>query len=128
MRRIGAVVTGSVLADAYDVVLNGVELGGGSVRIHSPELQQQVLGVLGIDKEEAGEKFGFLLEALSFGAPPHAGLALGLDRLVGMLTGCDSIRDVIAFPKTQRAACPLTDAPSPVDLAQLRGLGLRKDA
>ncbi len=119
---------GSVLADAYDVVLNGVELGGGSVRIHSPELQQQVLGVLGIDKEEAGEKFGFLLEALSFGAPPHAGLALGLDRLVGMLTGSDSIRDVIAFPKTQRAACPLTDAPSPVDLAQLRGLGLRKDS
>ena len=115
----------SVNADAYDIVLNGVELGGGSIRIHSPEVQQQVLSVLGIQAEEAEEKFGFLLEALSYGAPPHGGLALGLDRLVAMLVDTPSIRDVIAFPKTQRAACLLTAAPSPVDAVQLRGLGLK---
>ncbi len=115
----------SVRADAYDIVLNGVELGGGSVRIHSPAMQQRVLKVLGIEEAEAREKFGFLLDALAHGAPPHAGLALGLDRLVTLLVGGESIRDVIAFPKTQRAACLLTEAPSSVDRDQLRGLGLR---
>ncbi len=114
-------------SDAYDIVLNGVELGGGSVRIHQPQLQRKVFEALGIGEEEAAEKFGFLVEALGYGAPPHAGLALGLDRLVAMLAGTDSIRDVIAFPKTQRAACLLTQAPSTVDAAQLRGLGLRVD-
>ena len=115
----------SVRADAYDVVLNGVELGGGSVRIHKPAVQRRVFETLGIGEEEARGKFGFLLDALAHGAPPHAGLALGLDRLVTLLVGGESIRDVIAFPKTQRAACLLTDAPSPVDLEQLRSLGLR---
>jgi len=103
-------------------------LGGGSVRIHKPDVQQRVLSLLGID--EAGgqsQSFGFLLDALSHGAPPHAGLALGLDRMVAMLVGTDSIRDVIAFPKTQRAACLLTEAPSRVDPAQLRSLGIRVD-
>ena len=117
----------SVCADAYDVVVNGVELGGGSVRIHRADVQQRVLGVLGIEAEEAREKFGFLLDALSYGAPPHAGLALGLDRLAAILIGSDSIRDVIAFPKTQKAACLLTEAPSPVDTPQLRGLGIKLD-
>ncbi|MEE8312656.1 MAG: aspartate--tRNA ligase [Candidatus Binatia bacterium] len=117
----------SVRADAYDIVLNGVELGGGSVRIHRADLQQRVLSLLGIGEEEAREKFGFLLDALSYGAPPHAGLALGLDRLVAVLVGSDSIRDVIAFPKTQRAACLLTEAPSSVDTAQLRELGIKLD-
>ena len=116
-----------VRADAYDVVLNGVELGGGSVRIHRADVQQRVLALLGIDEEEAREKFGFLLDGLSYGAPPHAGLALGLDRLVAILVGTDSIRDVIAFPKTQKAACLLTEAPSPVDSTQLRGLGVQLD-
>jgi aspartyl-tRNA synthetase len=119
---------GEVRADAYDIVLNGVEIGGGSVRIHRPELQSKVLSLLGIDDAEAREKFGFLLDALAHGAPPHAGIALGLDRLVAMIRDCDSIRDVIAFPKTQRAACLLTEAPSRVDSAQLRSLGIRVDA
>jgi aspartyl-tRNA synthetase len=117
----------SVCADAYDIVLNGTELGGGSVRIHSDEVQSRVFRLLGIEEEEAREKFGFLLEALAYGAPPHAGLALGLDRLIAMLVGTDSIRDVIAFPKTQRAGCLLTDAPSQVDPLQLRGLGIKVD-
>jgi aspartyl-tRNA synthetase len=116
-----------VRADAYDIVLNGTELGGGSVRIHRGDVQRRVFKVLGIDEAEAREKFGFLLDALAHGAPPHAGLALGLDRMVAMLVGTDSIRDVIAFPKTQRAACLLTDAPSRVDPAQLRGLGIKLD-
>jgi aspartyl-tRNA synthetase len=116
---------GSVRSQAYDLVLNGVELGGGSIRIHRTDLQLRVLQLLGMDEAGARARFGFLLDALSYGAPPHGGLALGLDRLVMLLSGMDSIREVIAFPKTQRAACPLTDAPTPVDDSQLRDLGLR---
>ena len=116
---------GAALSQAYDVVLNGVEVGGGSIRIHDPELQLAVLAALGIDAEEAEDKFGFLLRALRTGAPPHGGIALGLDRLVMLLAGERSIRDVIAFPKTATGADPLTEAPSPVDARQLRELGVR---
>jgi aspartyl-tRNA synthetase len=115
----------AVRAQAYDLVLNGIELGGGSVRIHRPDVQARVLALLGMSESEAHARFGFLLEALAYGAPPHGGLALGLDRLVMLLAGVDSIREVIAFPKTQRAACPLTDAPTAVDPLQLRDLGIR---
>ncbi|MBN2032380.1 MAG: aspartate--tRNA ligase [Deltaproteobacteria bacterium] len=111
-------------ARAYDIVLNGSEIGGGSVRIHSLALQQEMFKLLGISKEAADIKFGFFLEALKYGAPPHAGIALGFDRLVAIFSGVDSIREVIAFPKTQSAACPLTDAPSKVEEAQLKELGL----
>ncbi|MBF0463205.1 MAG: aspartate--tRNA ligase [Magnetococcales bacterium] len=114
-----------IRSQAYDLVLNGTEVGGGSIRIHDPALQQKMLAFLGIEAAEAEEKFGFLLKALDFGAPPHGGLALGLDRLVAILLGVDSIRDVIAFPKTQRAGCLLTQAPSAVDPLQLRELHLR---
>ncbi len=110
---------------AYDIVLNGVELGGGSVRIHKPEIQEAVFKLLGISDEEAHEKFGFLVEALKYGAPPHAGLAFGLDRLMMLITKRSSIRDVIAFPKTQSAQCLLTQAPSPVANEQLRELSIR---
>lgn len=116
---------GECLSRAYDMVLNGTEVGGGSIRIHQQDVQQQVLHLLGIEEEEAQEKFGFLLNALKFGCPPHGGLAFGLDRLVMLMSGAASIRDVMAFPKTQSASCPLTQAPSEVSQGQLRELHLR---
>lgn len=116
---------GAALSRAYDMVLNGTELGGGSVRINKPAMQQAVFKVLGISEEEAEEKFGFLLNALGYGCPPHGGIAFGLDRLIMLMTGATSIRDVIAFPKTQSAACPLTDAPGAVSSKQLRELNIR---
>ncbi len=116
---------GSVRARAYDVVLNGLELGGGSIRIHRQDVQNRVLGLLGIDLEEAEERFGFLLRALRFGAPPHGGIALGFDRLIMLMAGASSLRDVIAFPKTASASCLMTEAPSGVSADQLQDLGIR---
>jgi len=113
------------LSRAYDMVLNGTELGGGSVRINRPEMQQAVFKVLGIENEEAEEKFGFLLKALSYGCPPHGGIAFGFDRLIMLMTGSSSIREVVAFPKTQSASCPMTDAPGEVSVQQLRELNIR---
>jgi len=116
---------GTMLSRAYDMVLNGCELGGGSARIHSTAMQDKVFEILGIDEQQAQDKFGFLLEALKYGCPPHAGLAFGLDRMIMLMTGAGSIRDVMAFPKTQTAACPLTSAPSDVSAAQLKELNIR---
>ncbi len=115
----------AALSIAYDMVLNGTEVGGGSLRINTYDMQQAVLEALGIGEQEAEDKFGFLLDALKFGAPPHGGLAFGLDRLIMLMVGADSIRDVIAFPKTKTAECPLTQAPAEVDSKQLRDLGIR---
>jgi len=113
---------------AYDLVMDGTEIGGGSIRINTPEVQTKVFGALGMSPAEATERFGFLLDALSYGAPPHGGIAFGLDRIVALLAGRESIREVIAFPKTASGADPLTGAPAPVDARQLRELGLRPQA
>jgi aspartyl-tRNA synthetase len=114
-----------VRSQAYDLVLNGWELGSGSVRIHRADIQQRILSLIGIDPEEAQARFGFLLDAFRYGAPPHAGFAFGVDRLVAILAGEDNIREVIAFPKTQSGTDPLTGAPAPIDAKQLAELGLR---
>jgi len=116
---------GHVLSRAYDMVLNGSEIGGGSIRIHNKDMQAAVFELLGISDEEADEKFGFLLRALEYGCPPHGGIAFGLDRMVMLMAGADSIRDVIAFPKTQTASCPLTNAPGEVSAQQLKETGIR---
>ena len=116
---------GAALSRAYDMVLNGLELGGGSIRIHDPVMQLAMLELLGIDHAHAREKFGFLIDALDYGCPPHGGIAFGLDRIVMVMAGAHSIRDVIAFPKTQTATCLLTSAPSAAAPQQLRELGIR---
>ena len=116
---------GGALSKGYDMVLNGAEIGGGSIRIHRPEMQQAVFGLLGIGEEEAAQKFGFLLEALRYGCPPHGGIAFGLDRIAALMAGEESIRDVIAFPKTTTAQCLLTGAPSEVPSAQVEELHIR---
>jgi aspartyl-tRNA synthetase len=116
---------GSLRSRGYDIVLDGSEIGGGSIRINRPEVQQQVFSALGISEVEAEARFGFLLDALRFGAPPHGGLALGIDRIAAIIAGRDSIRDVIAFPKTASGSDPLTGAPAPVDERQLTELGIR---
>jgi len=119
--------TENVLSKAYDVVLNGVEIGGGSIRIHRKDIQEKVFNKIGLSDEEANDKFEFLLNALEYGAPPHGGIALGLDRIVMLLTGSESIRDVIAFPKTQKGSCPLTNAPSEIGIDQMLELSLKID-
>ena len=116
---------GNVKSIAYDIVYNGTELGGGSVRIHSPEVQKKIFQALGLTEEEATEKFGFMVNALQYGTPPHAGLAIGLDRLVALLCRTESIRDVIAFPKNSGAKCLMSDAPGEASLQQMRELHLK---
>jgi aspartyl-tRNA synthetase len=118
---------GSVISNSYDLVLNGMEMGSGSIRIHNPELQAKVFELLKLTAQETQEKFGFLIEALSFGAPPHGGVAFGLDRIAMVLSGGQSLREVIAFPKTQRGQCPLTQAPSPISAEQWKELHLKID-
>ena len=112
-------------ARSYDLVVTGVELGSGSIRIHDSSLQEKIFKIIGLKEKDTALRFGFLLEAFKYGAPPHGGIAFGLDRLLTLLVGCESIRDVIAFPKTQRAFCPMTNAPSPVDEKQLNELNIR---
>ena len=114
-----------VKARAYDLILNGVEIGGGSIRIHRRDWQEKMFSLLGLSQEEAVEKFGYMMEAFEYGAPPHGGVAFGIDRLIMLMAGKDSIREVIAFPKTQSAACPMTNAPSAVSAKQLRELSLK---
>ena len=116
---------GNIISQAYDIVVNGSEIGGGSVRIHAPAVQKKVFDILKISKEQADEQFGFFLKALEYGAPPHGGMAFGLDRMVMLLCGTENIRDVIAFPKTQRGQCLMSNAPSEVDQKQLDELSLR---
>jgi aspartyl-tRNA synthetase len=116
---------GALRSRAYDLVVDGAELGGGSIRTHDRELQERVFEVIGLSAAEAQERFGFLLDALRYGAPPHGGIALGIDRIVAIIADADSIRDVIAFPKTASGSDPLSGAPAPVDAAALRDLGLR---
>ena len=115
---------GAVRAKAYDIVLNGCELGGGSIRIYQSDVQEKMFNALGFTNEEAHERFGFLLDAFSYGVPPHAGLAFGLDRMIMLMMHAESIRDVIAFPKVKDASCLMTEAPTPVDQTQLDELGL----
>jgi aspartyl-tRNA synthetase len=115
---------GSVLAQAYDLVVNGIELGGGSIRIHRSDVQAKVFSLLGLSDEDIRSKFGFFVDALKYGTPPHGGIALGVDRMLMLLAGCDSLRDVIAFPKTARATCLMTESPNTVDDKQLRELGI----
>ena len=116
---------GKTVSRAYDLVLNGHEIGGGSIRIHQREMQSAVFELLGLSAEEADAQFGFFLQALEFGVPPHGGIAFGIDRWVMLMAQAESIREVIAFPKTQSGACPLTGAPAPVESKQLRELGIR---